>query len=136
MATITNVIKWADNTADLQASLTKGLDSVQTMTAGTEKMIASLSGDKMLGSAANYVKAIDAIGGAEKLTAIEKAKVNDLMQKSIEKYEVLGKTAPQAMLDLEVATRKSADAQSVSFGQIATAIGVAAGAVTGIAASI
>jgi hypothetical protein len=106
MATINAMIRWADNTDELKRNLAEGLDQVEALRAGADRMVKSLGGEKLLQSANNLTAAVDKIGGAAKLTEAEQARVNATLTKAIDKYEALGKTAPPAMLALQKATEQ------------------------------
>lgn len=94
----------------------------------------SFSGRKIVQDANLVTEAIGRMGGASQLTEREQAKVNRAVSEAIEKYRVLGQQAPQAMIDLEKATRKveSATGQvaekttnwKASLGSLASAVGI------------
>lgn len=93
-------IRWSDNTKDLTANLKQGLNQIEATRASAEKMARSLGGENLIRAAHNYVAAVQQVGGANKLTAAEQERVNATLQKAIDKYTALGKTAPQAMRNL------------------------------------
>lgn len=101
-------IRWSDNTAELTKHLKEGTGQIEATKAAVDKMVQSLSGDKLLAAAHKYTAAVNQIGGAEKLTSAEKARINDLLTKAIEKYTALGRVAPKAMTDLASATKSTA----------------------------
>lgn len=105
-------IRWSDNTKELAAHLREGTGQIEATRASVEKMVNSLSGDKLITAAHKYTAAVEQMGGVEKLNANEKERINALVTKAIEKYELLGKTAPEAMLKLRDAT----SAASSSWG--------------------
>lgn len=86
-----------------------------------ERMVKSFQGDKLLYTANNLVTAIAKVGGATKLTEAEQARANRTLSDAIAKYALLGQKAPQAMVDLEQATRKAEQATK-SLGQGANAV--------------
>jgi hypothetical protein len=100
------VIRIAADLAELKKNLAEGKASIETTTAAMTKLATSFSGDRLIQSAHNVVAAVNQIGGASKLTEAEQARVNATVQKALEKYQVLGKEAPQALRDLEQATRR------------------------------
>jgi hypothetical protein len=69
-------------------------------------LTSELRGDTLIDSAHRYVAAVHAIGGAERLSAAEKAQINAVLDKTIEKYRLLGQVAPAAMRDLAAATQQ------------------------------
>jgi hypothetical protein len=84
------------------------------------------SGVKIAREASLVTQAVTDLGGASKLTASEQARVNATLKEALEKYKALGKTAPQAMLDLEQATRKAQDETkglSKHMDTLSTAVG-------------
>lgn len=130
MATISHVIRWADNTKELQTHLKEGLNQIEAVRSSAEKMAKSLGGDNLLRAAHNMTAAVTELGGAARLTAQEKERVNALVQKAIDKYAALGKTAPRAMLDLAEATR-SAEAPTTALTGKMVALGSAIGTFLG-----
>ena len=107
MATLTHVIRWADNTAELKRNLSQGLDQIEAVRKSAEGMAKSLGGENLLRAAHNLTAAVTQIGGAAKLTESEKVKLNATLQKAIDKYAALGQTAPAAMRELLTATQKT-----------------------------
>ena len=107
MATITNYVRWASNTEELRRNLKEGLDSIEATRAGAEKLVQSLGGDKLIAAAHRMAAAVHEVGGAAKLTAAEKDRVNAVVTKAIEKYQALGKEAPAALKQLADATQKA-----------------------------
>lgn len=102
-------IRWSDNTADLTKNLKEGANQIEATRASAEKMVQSLSGDKLIAAAHKYTAAVQQIGGAEKLSATEKERINSLLTKAIEKYTALGQVAPTAMQQLANATKATAN---------------------------
>jgi hypothetical protein len=80
--------------------------SIQVSTEAMRKLAAGLEGNKLLQRASEIVGAVNEIGGVTKLTTSEKERLNATLARAVEKYHVLGQEAPQAMRDLEEATRK------------------------------
>ncbi|MGE0451806.1 MAG: hypothetical protein AB7Q29_19690, partial [Vicinamibacterales bacterium] len=110
MATIYNVIRWADNAQELDKHLRDTLGTVEKMTAQTTKMVNSLSGEKIVKEAKLMADAIARIGDVSKLTETSQARVNKQMNEAIGVYRVLGKDPPETFIKLEAATRQVAAA--------------------------
>src|SRR3990167_6590580 len=107
MATpITVKIQWAANVAELKQQVASGAGSIFAMKDAVDKTTRSLGGEGLLRAAHNTTAAVQQLGGATKLTAAEKDKINLQLTKAIEKYQQLGQQAPKAMLDLQQATQK------------------------------
>ncbi len=127
-------IRWSDNTKELAANLKQGLNQIEATKASAEKMARALGGDNLIRAAHSYVAAVQQVGGANRLTAAEQERVNALLQKALDKYAALGKTAPQAMKDLsaELAKlRKEAEGNTTIFSKAQSAlgaVGISAGA--------
>lgn len=100
------IVRVAATIEELKKNLAEGRSNIETTTAAMQKMAASFSGDKLIQAAQNTVAAVNAIGGASKLTEAEQARVNATLDKALEKYRVLGREAPAGMQDLADATRK------------------------------
>jgi len=134
MANPSIVIRIAADLEDLKKKLAEGGQAIFATTAGMDKLAASLDGEKLSMRAHNIVGAVNQIGGASKLTEAEKARLNRTLTAAIEKYEVMGKVAPQAMRDLAEQTRQveqPTTAMSVAVGIMAERLATqAAGAIT------
>ena len=105
MATLTNFVRWADNTPELRRNLAQGLDQIEAVRAGAERMVQSLGGEKLIRAAHNAAAAVQQLGGATKLTANEQERIHGLVSRAIEKYQALGKEAPSALRQLAEATK-------------------------------
>ncbi len=135
-------VRFTDNVKDLRKNLQEGLDQIEATKASVERLVKSLAGDNLVIAAHKYAAAVKEIGGVERLNASEKERINNLVTKAIEKYELFGKVAPQALHDLANATKQAAEPTenlSVSFtklvGSFVTAqaiIGAAKGAFNAI----
>src|SRR3990167_750711 len=101
MAVITNTIKWATNTAELKSAILAGTGSIVAMKDAVDRTAAALGGQGLLRAANNTTAAVQQLGGATKLTAAEKEKINIQLTKAIEKYTLLGQQAPAAMIELQ-----------------------------------
>lgn len=106
---------------------------VQDVNADFSRMSKALSGSTLLRDANALVSTVERLGGATKLTAREKAGLNAQLQEAINKYGVLGRTAPKAMVDLEAATRRPADATGFLTTKM-IALGAAVGSAVGLVA--
>lgn len=105
------------------------------------RMADSFSGKKILSDATLAVKAVQDLGGVSKLTTQEQQRLNATVTEAIAKYKALGQAAPQSLLDIEKATKKSTGVMSEmlgTLGKIGPAIGItfSIGAITGFAKSI
>lgn len=122
MATITTVVRWADNTAELARNLKEGLNQIEATRASVEKLVQSLSGEKLIAAAHRSVAAISEIGGATKLTASEAERNFSLIDSAIQKMELTSQTVPESMRAMrtalqEVATAaKNTDDSTTSMG--------------------
>ncbi len=115
MATITNNVRWADNTVDLKRNLLQGIDTIDAMKRSVDRTAESLGGSGLFRAANTTTAAIQQMGGATKLTAAELDQANTKIDKAIEKYDALGRTAPTAMRELSVELKKaSAAAESMA----------------------
>lgn len=117
MANLGFNIRWADNTAQLKKNLAEGLDQIETTRAAVDKIAKSLGGENLIRAAHNYAAALQKIGGEagalstiEKLTSQERTRSIALLEKAIQKYQVLGKEAPQALRDILTETKRVATA--------------------------
>jgi len=104
MATITNQIKFSTNIEELKRDIGSGITKIVAMKDAVNRTAERLGGGGLLKAANQTSAAIIQLGGASKLTAAEQAKANTLLTKAIDKYRVLGKTAPPAMVALARAT--------------------------------
>lgn len=110
MATIYNVIKWADNTAELDKHLQQGLGTTEKVTKALDKMSRSLVGEKLVKDAKLMADALGGVEGASLLTEKAQIRVNKVMTEAIAIYQSLGKDPPQIFRDLAAATEQQADA--------------------------
>ncbi len=110
------------NVAEMKKALAEGQAQIVTTTAQMAKMAAAYQGDKLIMQSHNLTAAITQIGGASKLTEAEADRVHATLSKAIEKYRVLGKEAPAAMVALAEATRR-VETPTVSLEQRLTALG-------------
>lgn len=79
----------------LSTALGKALDDAEKGTKGFLSAAKQLSGIDIVGQANAYAKAVEAIGGANRLTKDEQEKVNGILQQALAKYQALGREAPE-----------------------------------------
>lgn len=106
------VIRVAANIAELKKNLAEGGDAIQVTTAGMQKLAGSLDGSRLFQQANNIVAAVNQIGGASKLTESEQARLNATLERALEKYAAMGKTAPTGMRELADQTKQADTASS------------------------
>lgn len=102
-------------------------NEVKKLTPQAERMVKAFQGDKLLYQANNIVAAVTKLGGAQKLTQAEQARVNSTLTASIAKYTALGQTAPKAMVDLAKATQGTTGPLSTMNAHLKSSIGLTAG---------
>lgn len=103
-------VRWADNTAELKARLKEGIGTLDAMRSAVDKTVQSMGGQGLFRAAHNVTAAIIEMGGATKLTIAEQTRHVALLEKAIEKYRVMGQTAPPAMREIAAEMRRLADA--------------------------
>lgn len=120
----------AKKAASANAALDKSINGLkqqtQSLTPLAERMVKGFGGDKLLYTANSLTAAVNKLGGAQKLTDAEQARVNKTLDAAITKYKALGQEAPKAMVDLEKATRRGAKETDTLKGSV-VALGAAAG---------
>jgi DNA-binding phage protein len=79
-------------------------DEANKATGGFNKMVDSLSGDKLRQQATLMVRAVEEVGGASKLTDAEMKRINATMTETIAKMQKMGIEAPKSFTDLQKAT--------------------------------
>lgn len=137
------LIRIAANVDELKKRLSESTGLIETTTASMQKLASSLNGDRLIQQAHNIVAAVNEIGGATKLTAAEKERLNGVLTRALEKYQAFGREAPAAMKTLaqETATTTSAwDRFSAMLGKAngllgLFGVGIGAGAIIGFARS-
>lgn len=102
-----------ETTATAMSGLGKELTS---LTPQAERMVKAFSGDRLLATANNLVAAVTKVGGANRLTEAEQARVNRTVTDAIAKYQALGQVAPKTMIDLADATKSVSEKGSGIFG--------------------
>jgi len=130
MATITNSIRWADNTAELKKNLMDGVNTIDAMKSSVDRLVNTMSGQGLFGQANKTAAAIMELGGVTKLTASEQERANGILERAIEKYKAMGIAAPAAILALHEQTKNAGTAtQDLTTHMIA--LGAAAGSFIG-----
>jgi hypothetical protein len=76
MATITNTVRWVDNTAELKKNLLEGIGTIDAMKQSVDRTVQSMSGQGLFQAANKVTAAIIEMGGAT--TAAEQDKANAL----------------------------------------------------------
>lgn len=71
-----------------------------------QNLLANLSGRNAIQVANDWVRAIKTVGGVQKLTRAEQDQANLAVQAAIEKYRVLGQTAPAELVKILTATTR------------------------------
>jgi len=107
MASPVLLVRVAATIEELKRNLAEGVSQIETTTATMGKLAASFSGDKLIQAAQNVTAAVNAIGGASKLTDAEAARVNATLEKALEKYAALGRVAPAGMRELADETKRA-----------------------------
>ncbi len=93
----------------VSAAMGKAFTKAEEGTRGLSKAVASLIGFDAIEKANTYAKAVEAIGGVSKLTAVEQGKVNSIVSEATAKYAALGREAPAALTALAAATKPAQD---------------------------
>lgn len=101
MSTPAMVVRVAADLAEFKRNLKEGLNQIETTTAGMQKLVNSLQGDKLIQQAHNVAAAINQIGGVTKLSTAELQRHGATIDKALDKYRTLGKEAPQALKTLK-----------------------------------
>jgi hypothetical protein len=137
-------IRWADNTAELRQHLREGLNQIEATKASVEKLVTALGGQGLFQAAHRATAAINELGGATKLTAAEQQRHLAILEKAIEKYRVMGQTAPTSIKNLADELRKL-NAPTLKFTELtglatkalgAFGIGLSVGAVVNFGKAI
>ena len=98
----------------LDRAMTDAEKMMDRSTQAVRRLEGAMRGDRLLSSANNIAAAIQKVGGATKLSEAEQARYNVTLQKAVEKYRLLGKEAPAALLAAERATRSLNQQAAVS----------------------
>jgi hypothetical protein len=116
----------------------KNIDSqIDTTASALKTMSSAFDGSKTIANANAAVIAVDKIGGATKLTSAEQERLNRILDEAVQKYTLMGREAPAAMLALQEATKGagasvstmavSTDAAWASMSKLAGAFGIGLG---------
>lgn len=100
------IVRIAANLEELKRNLAEGRSSIETTTAGMQKLASSLDGSKLEQRAHNITAAINSIGGATKLTDAEAARHLKTLDSWIAKADRLGKEVPADILKTRDALAK------------------------------
>lgn len=92
--------------ADQTKKVTGETSSLDDHLKQIQSHVQSFSGNKVAQEATQIAKAVEQIGGADKLTADEQKRVNAAVTEAIEKYKALGQSAPKTLTDLAAATKQ------------------------------
>lgn len=122
MSTVSANVRFASNIAELKANILQGIDVIDSMKRSVDRTAESLGGSGLFRAANTTTAAIIEMGGATKLTAAELDQANTKIDKAIEKYDALGRTAPTAMRELS-AELKAASAAAETMAAKAERLG-------------
>ncbi len=92
-----------DQTKKLAKTMANDLAPSQSK---VNSLVRSFLGSKEIGLAESYAKAVEHIGGANKLTAADQARTNKVVQEALAHYKALGTAAPPALVALANATKQ------------------------------
>lgn len=87
-----------------------GEKAVNDITSAVERTVKSLSGDGLFGAANNVTAAISQLGGVTKLTAAEQERATSTIEKAIDKWRVMGTTAPPAVMAIREELARAGEA--------------------------
>lgn len=122
---LTQVVRWADNTADLKRNLAQGLDQIEAVRAGAEKMVNAMRGDKLIESAHRMVAAIGLLDkGVKSLAPQEAASRLAFLERAIDKLERTGGKVPTQFRQMAEALRQVAPQAGIlssAFGRLTAA---------------
>lgn len=105
----------------VEKSVSSLSQSVQKLTPQAERMVKSLGGDRLLYQANNLTAAVQKLGGAQKLTEANQARVNKTLTEAIAQYRLLGQVAPAAMVKIANETAKASQAGRASLNSLGQA---------------
>lgn len=93
--------------SQLKTAMANMAGSTKPVSDAMDRLLKSLSGDKLIQDAKNIVAAVQQIGGATKLTEAEAAKYNATLTQAMAKLKALGQEAPADMQALASATKQA-----------------------------
>ena len=129
-------VRFGGNLDDLKKAISEGKVLVKSTSDSIDKMVNKLSGSKAKAQADIWVRSLQEIGGAAKLTAEDQQKANKVMERAIAYYRAAGKEIPADIKRIADATKTAGKAHESLGASIAkTAAGFAAGMLTWQAAS-
>ncbi len=105
-------IKSAKMGEALPANIKKVLDDVRKLSVGPSKF----GGEAIIKQANDYAEAVKKVGGANRLTEAEQAKVNKVLQAAADKYRALGQQVPKDIQHILDATRQVGQTSSIWSG--------------------
>src|SRR5262245_55903855 len=91
--------KWDVALKNAQANLKSFEVSTRGVQQSLQRIATGFSGANIIREARTVVAAVEAIGGAARLTEAEQRKVNATVTEAIAKYKALGQVAPKTMTD-------------------------------------
>src|SRR5581483_9965984 len=103
------VVRVAANLSEMKSNLAEGVNQVETYTAALRSASSAYDGSRIIAQAGATAAAIQNAGGVTALTAAEQVKANAILDEAIAKYEILGRTAPSAMVQLRDSLREAND---------------------------
>lgn len=109
MAIIKVDVRFSDNVAELKDRIAAGTGAIEAMKQSVDRVAASMGGQGLFIQANRLTAAIDQLGGVTKLTTAEQERALATLDKAIDKYQIMGQTAPQAMVDLAASMRPVSD---------------------------
>jgi hypothetical protein len=92
------IVRIAANLQELKRNLAEGKLSIETTTAGMQKLAASLDGSKLEQRAHNITAAIHQVGGASRLTDVEAQRLKRTLDEYVDKATRMGREVPPAIL--------------------------------------
>lgn len=139
MANIVHTIKLIADAKKAMDDIRSYQDQIVGTASTVKKYEATLNGDQILKAANNWTAAVARLGGATKdaasaeellagvakLSTSEKEKVNKIVGEAIEKYRLLGQTAPSAMTAIAEATKKVEPPTSALSSRLSALAGLA-----------
>jgi len=95
---LTQIVRWADNTSELKRNLSQGLDQIEAVQKGAEKMVEAMRGDRLIETAHRMVAAIGLLeNGVKALNPKEAASRLGFLERAIDKLERTNRPVPAAM---------------------------------------
>lgn len=98
MANLSVKIRYSATVDELKRNIAEGIGTIDAMKASVDRTAAAMGGQGLFIAANKLTAAIEQLGGVTKLTASEQERASATLDKAIEKYKVMGMTAPPAMV--------------------------------------